>query len=208
MSRSGRACRSCRRVRVDPQPVAGRASGSGAVSGTAGRSAASAPAANPVADRDRGVARDLHGGARHHDRQRRAAATSPAASRSSADEASWVVTTYLVANAIMLTASSFLAKRSAARRFFIVCLGAVHGHLVSVRLRVEPAVAAGVSACSRASPAAAWCRSRSRSWPIPSRRRSAGRPSRCSASPSSWRRWSGRRSAAGSPTMSPGTGAS
>ena len=30
------------------------------------------------------------------------------------DEASWVVTTYLVANAIILTASSFLARRSAA----------------------------------------------------------------------------------------------
>ena len=34
----------------------------------------------------------------------------------SEDEASWVVTTYLVANAIILTASSFLARiRSAAR---------------------------------------------------------------------------------------------
>src|SRR5262249_25513702 len=39
---------------------------------------------------------------------------------------------------------------------------------------------------------AAWCRSRSRSWRTPFRRRSAARPSRCSASPSWWRRWSGR----------------
>ena len=32
----------------------------------------------------------------------------------SEDEASWVVTTYLVANAIILTATSYLAKTSAA----------------------------------------------------------------------------------------------
>ncbi|WAJ26306.1 DHA2 family efflux MFS transporter permease subunit [Antarcticirhabdus aurantiaca] len=40
----------------------------------------------------------------------------------SADEASWVVTTYLVANAIVLTASSFIAKRFGRKRFYLVCL--------------------------------------------------------------------------------------
>ena len=35
------------------------------------------------------------------------------------DEAAWVVTTYLVANAIALTASSFLAKRYGRKAFFI-----------------------------------------------------------------------------------------
>ena len=35
------------------------------------------------------------------------------------DEASWVVTTYLVANAITLTASSFLAKRYGRKAFFL-----------------------------------------------------------------------------------------
>ena len=40
----------------------------------------------------------------------------------SEDEASWVVTTYLVANAIILTASSFLAKRLGRRTFFLICL--------------------------------------------------------------------------------------
>jgi MFS transporter, DHA2 family, multidrug resistance protein len=40
----------------------------------------------------------------------------------SEDEASWVVTTYLVANAIILTASSFLANRLGRRTFFLVCL--------------------------------------------------------------------------------------
>jgi MFS transporter, DHA2 family, multidrug resistance protein len=40
----------------------------------------------------------------------------------SEDEASWVVTTYLVANAIILTASSFLANRLGRKRFFLICL--------------------------------------------------------------------------------------
>ena len=40
----------------------------------------------------------------------------------SMDQASWVVTTYLVANAIILTASSFLAKRFGRRNFYLGCL--------------------------------------------------------------------------------------
>jgi DHA2 family multidrug resistance protein len=40
----------------------------------------------------------------------------------SEDNASWVVTTYLVANAVILTASDFLAKRLGRKRFFITCL--------------------------------------------------------------------------------------
>jgi MFS transporter, DHA2 family, multidrug resistance protein len=41
----------------------------------------------------------------------------------SEDEASWVVTTYLVANAIILTASSFLARMFGRKTFFLICLG-------------------------------------------------------------------------------------
>src|SRR5579871_3756750 len=40
----------------------------------------------------------------------------------SEDEASWVVTTYLVANAVILTASSYLAKRLGRKNFFLICL--------------------------------------------------------------------------------------
>jgi DHA2 family multidrug resistance protein len=40
----------------------------------------------------------------------------------SQDEASWIVTTYLVANAVILTASSYLAKTLGRKRFFLVCL--------------------------------------------------------------------------------------
>src|SRR6516165_7677414 len=39
------------------------------------------------------------------------------------DEASWVVTTYLVANAVSLTASPFLARRLGRKAFFLICLG-------------------------------------------------------------------------------------
>src|SRR6478672_8131244 len=41
----------------------------------------------------------------------------------SEDEASWVVTTYLVSNAIILTASSFLARMLGRKAFFLCCLG-------------------------------------------------------------------------------------
>src|SRR5580700_2891843 len=40
----------------------------------------------------------------------------------SEDEASWVVTTYLVANAIVLTASPFLSRMFGRKRFFLICL--------------------------------------------------------------------------------------
>src|ERR1700686_313081 len=41
----------------------------------------------------------------------------------SQDEASWVVTTFLVANAIIVTATSYLAKRFGRKAFFLACLG-------------------------------------------------------------------------------------
>src|SRR2546423_15041442 len=43
----------------------------------------------------------------------------------SEDEASWVITTYLVANAVSLTASSYLAQRLGGKSFFLICLGLV-----------------------------------------------------------------------------------
>src|SRR6516165_12475844 len=41
----------------------------------------------------------------------------------SEDEASWVVTTYLVANAVILTASPFLARMLGRKPFFLISLG-------------------------------------------------------------------------------------
>src|SRR5579872_162419 len=40
----------------------------------------------------------------------------------SEDEASWVVTTYLVSNAIILTASGFLARMLGRKTFFLICM--------------------------------------------------------------------------------------
>ena len=40
----------------------------------------------------------------------------------SADEASWVITTYLVANAVVLTASSFLARMLGRKSFYLICI--------------------------------------------------------------------------------------
>src|SRR6185369_11838118 len=40
----------------------------------------------------------------------------------SEDEASWVVTTYLLSNAIILTASPFLARMLGRKTFFLICL--------------------------------------------------------------------------------------
>ena len=41
----------------------------------------------------------------------------------SEDESSWVVTTYLVANAIIVTATAYLARKIGRKRFFLICLG-------------------------------------------------------------------------------------
>ena len=41
----------------------------------------------------------------------------------SEDESSWTVTTYLVANAIIVTATGWLARRFGRKKFFIGCLG-------------------------------------------------------------------------------------
>lgn len=40
----------------------------------------------------------------------------------STDEASWVVTTYLVSNAVSLTASSFFARQLGRKNFFLICM--------------------------------------------------------------------------------------
>jgi hypothetical protein len=41
----------------------------------------------------------------------------------SSDEASWVVTTYLVANSVVLAASGWIAEMFGRKHFFLVCIG-------------------------------------------------------------------------------------
>ena len=118
------------------------------------------------------------------------------------DEASWVVTTYLVANAVSLTASPFLARRLGRKTFFLICLGlfsissllcAQAWNLDSLLLfRILQGLAGGGMVPVSQSILADF---------LPAGR-SAGRPSRCSASRWLLRRWSARRSAAGSRTIS------
>ena len=62
----------------------------------------------------------------------------------SADEASWVVTTYLVSNAIILTASTFLARAARPQALLPDLPGAVHRELGALRLRLESPIAAAV----------------------------------------------------------------
>ena len=126
----------------------------------------------------------------------------------STDEASWVVTTYLVANAVSLTASPFLARRLGRKTFFLACLGlftlssllcAQAWNLDSLLLfRILQGLAGGGMVPVSQSILAD-------SFPPQQAR---VRPLRCLASPSWSGPWSGRRSADGSPTTSRGAGAS
>jgi MFS transporter, DHA2 family, multidrug resistance protein len=93
----------------------------------------------------------------------------------SEDEASWVVTTYLVSNAIILTASAFLAKKIGHKTFFLICLALFTAS--SVLCVALPGICSCCcSASCRAWVAAAWCRSQRRSWWMRSPRQSAARP--------------------------------
>jgi MFS family permease len=125
----------------------------------------------------------------------------------SVDEASWVVTTYLVANAIILTASAFLARAIGRKAFFLICLALFTASSVLCGIAWTLQLLLCSASC-RAWPAAAWCLSPRRFWWIRSRPRSAARPLRCSGLLSRWPRWSGRHWAAGCPTMCRGTGPS
>src|ERR1700748_3950021 len=42
----------------------------------------------------------------------------------SSDEATWTLTTYLVANGIVLTISGALSRRLGRKRYFVICIGA------------------------------------------------------------------------------------
>jgi MFS transporter, DHA2 family, multidrug resistance protein len=77
------------------------------------------------------------------------------------DEASWVVTTYLVANAISLTASPFLARRLGRKAFFLMCLG-LSASARSYAHRPGILTRSSCSAFCKAWLAAAWCRCRNR----------------------------------------------
>ena len=122
------------------------------------------------------------------------------------EESTWVLTSYLVSNAIILPISAWLSTHHRPQAFLHDVRRVVHLQQLPVRARAQPGNAdflpglagrrwRGLAAqraghpCGYVSrlPSAAW-RSRSMGWPW------------C------WRRQSARRWADGSPTISPGTG--
>ena len=127
----------------------------------------------------------------------------------SQDEASWVVTTYLVSNAIILTASPFLARLLGRKTFFLTCLGLFT--LSSVLCGIAPGTfrslllfrllqgLAGGGMVPVSQSILADCFPAREARPgVRAVRRRGGRRARSSD----------RRSAAGSPTIFPGGGAS
>jgi DHA2 family multidrug resistance protein len=125
----------------------------------------------------------------------------------SQDEASWVVTTYLVANAVALTASSFLARLLGRKRFFLTCLAlftassVLCGYAWNLDALLLFRLAQGLDGGGMVPLGQSILVD---SFP-PQKR---ARVSHCSAWPWWWRQWSGRHWAAGSLIISPGTGAS
>src|SRR2546427_10949449 len=102
----------------------------------------------------------------------------------SEDEASWVVTTYLVSNAIVLTASSFLARMLGRKTFFLICLGLftlssiLCGFAPNLNALLLFRILQGFGGGGMVPVAQSIL---------------ADVPSRCSALPWWWRRWSARR---------------
>jgi DHA2 family multidrug resistance protein len=99
----------------------------------------------------------------------------------SEDEASWVVTTYLVANAVSLTGSSFFAQRFGRKPFFLICLALFTASSVLCGFAPNLQLLLLFLSC-RGSAVAAWCRYRSRFSRARFRRKSAARVSPCSGS--------------------------
>jgi len=58
------------------------------------------------------------------------------------DESTWVLTSYLVSNAIILPVSGWFVGILGRKRFFMICILIFHGDLAAVRNRLEPGMAA------------------------------------------------------------------
>ena len=113
------------------------------------------------------------------------------------DEATWALTSYLVANAIILPMTGWLARYFGRKRLLMPSVAGFTVVVAPLRPRADPADADRSSASSRARPAARCSRCRRRCCSRRSRRTSAARPWASGASASSSRRSSARCSAAG-----------
>jgi MFS family permease len=123
------------------------------------------------------------------------------------DESTWVLTSYLITNAIVLPASGWLSSVLGRKRFFVGCIAgftasslicglAPNLTMLIVFRALQGLTGGGLQPAPR------------RSSTTRRRRRSAAWRSRCTAWRWCSRRRSARRSAAGSPTMPAGAGCS
>ena len=106
------------------------------------------------------------------------------------DQVNWVLTSYIVAAAIMTPPTGWLAARFGRKRLFLVAGRRLHRGLDPVRPGADARARWCCSGCCRACAAPRWCRCRRRCCSTPSRARSTARPWRSGASAS----WSARSS--------------
>ena len=118
----------------------------------------------------------------------------------STDQGTWVLTSYLVSNAIVLPLGAWASSVMGRKNFFVFCIVDLHHRQLPLRRRALAAHAAGLPRACRAPAAAACSPWRRPSWPTPSSRTSADRPSPSTASSPCSRPPSAPPSAAGSPT--------
>ena len=79
----------------------------------------------------------------------------------SLDQINWVLTSYIVAAAIMTAPVGWIANRFGRKRVFIVCVRRLHHRLDAVRTGAEHRPRWCCSACCRACSAPRWYRCRS-----------------------------------------------
>ena len=111
----------------------------------------------------------------------------------SVDESTWIVTTYLIANAVILPVSGWLSNVIGRKRFYMICVAVFTVELAVVRAGAQPHRADRVSHSARP-----WRRRHADQRAGDARRHlsaaeARARRSRSTASPSSWRRPSARR---------------
>ena len=126
----------------------------------------------------------------------------------STDEGTWVLTSYLVSNAIVLPLGGWASSVMGRRNFFVILHHDLHRRQLSLRRGAHAADAAGVprdAGRGRRRNAAHGAGHHGR---LALSRKSAGRPLRSTAWWRCWRPRSAPRWAAGSPTTSPGAGSS
>ena len=80
----------------------------------------------------------------------------------SLDQINWVLTSYIVASAIMTAPIGWMSDRFGRKRLFIVCCARLHVRVAAVRARRRTSARWCSRGCCRARSARRWCRCRNR----------------------------------------------